>query len=57
VQIIRYALVVLVAAGAVRNYVNRETVEPPEWLGKFQEADANQAFRRDMTERPGSDSR
>ncbi len=44
-QIIQYALVALLFASAIRNYVNRETVEPPKWLGKLQEADTNQAFR------------
>ncbi len=31
--IIQIALVALLAAAAVRNYVNRRTVEPPKWLG------------------------
>jgi hypothetical protein len=44
-HIIQYALVALLAVSAIRNYVNRETVEPPKWLGKLQEADAKQAFR------------
>jgi hypothetical protein len=44
-QIIQYALVALLFASAIRNYVNRETVEPPTWLGKLQEAGTNQAFR------------
>ena len=44
-QIIQYALVALLVASQIRNYVNRKTIEPPKWLGKLEEADANQAFR------------
>jgi threonine/homoserine/homoserine lactone efflux protein len=44
-HIIQYALVALLVFSAIRNYVNRETVEPPKWLGKLQEADARHAFR------------
>jgi hypothetical protein len=44
-HIIQYALVALLVAGAIKNYVNRETVAPPKWLGKLQEADAAHAFR------------
>lgn len=42
--IIRYALIGLLALGAIKNYVRRETVEPPKLLGK-QEAGAKQALR------------
>jgi Sap, sulfolipid-1-addressing protein len=38
-------LILLLLAAAVRNYVNRETVEPPKWLGALMEADPKQAFR------------
>lgn len=44
-QIIQFALVALLIAAAIKNYVRRETVEPPKWIGKLQEADASQAFR------------
>jgi len=44
-HIIQYALVALLIAAAIKNYVGRETVEPPKWLGKLQEADPSQAFR------------
>ncbi|HKG76010.1 MAG TPA: GAP family protein [Beijerinckiaceae bacterium] len=44
-HIIQYALVALLIAAAINNYVRRETVEPPKWLGKLQDADASQAFR------------
>jgi Sap, sulfolipid-1-addressing protein len=44
-HIIQYALVALLVAAAIKNYVRRETVEPPKWLGRLQEADASQAFR------------
>jgi threonine/homoserine/homoserine lactone efflux protein len=43
--IIQVALVALLIAAAIKNYVGRETVEPPKWLGKLQTADARQAFR------------
>jgi Sap, sulfolipid-1-addressing protein len=43
--IIQIALVALLVAGAIKNYVGRETVEPPKWLGKLQTADAKLAFR------------
>jgi hypothetical protein len=44
-QIIQFALVALLVASQIRNYVKRKTIEPPKWLGKLEEADANQAFR------------
>jgi hypothetical protein len=44
-HIIQYALVALLIAGAIKNYLGRETVEPPKWLGKLQQADPSQAFR------------
>jgi hypothetical protein len=43
--IVQIALVALLIAGAIKNYVGRETVEPPKWLGKLQTADPKQAFR------------
>jgi hypothetical protein len=44
-KIIQYALVALLVAAAIKNYLGRETVEPPKWLGKLQEADAREALR------------
>ena len=44
-NVLQLALVVLLVAAAIRNYVNRETVQPPAWLGKLQEASPSQAFK------------
>src|SRR5829696_1814181 len=44
-HIIQYALVALLVAAAIKNYVKRETIEPPKWLGKLQHADAKQALK------------
>ncbi|QFG23147.1 GAP family protein [Actinomadura sp. WMMB 499] len=41
---IQYALVALLVAAALKNYVRRETVEPPKWLAALLEADARKAF-------------
>ncbi len=43
-NIIQYVLVGLLVALAVKNYVGRETAEPPGWLGALQQADAKRAF-------------
>ena len=42
---IQYALIALLVAFALKNYLRRETVEPPAWLGKLQQADPKQALR------------
>jgi hypothetical protein len=42
--IIQIALVVLLAAAAVRNYVKRATIEPPKWLAALMEAEPKKAF-------------
>jgi hypothetical protein len=42
--IIQIALVALLAAAAVRNYVKRATIEPPKWLGALLEAEPRKAF-------------
>jgi Sap-like sulfolipid-1-addressing protein len=42
--IIQIALVALLIAAAIKNYVRRETVEPPKWLGKLMAADARKAL-------------
>jgi hypothetical protein len=44
-KIIQFTLVALLIAAAIRNYVRRETIEPPKWLGKLQEAEPKQALR------------
>lgn len=44
-HIVQYALVGLLVAAAIKNYVKRETIEPPKWLGKLQQADAKQALK------------
>jgi hypothetical protein len=44
-KIIQFTLVALLIAAAIKNYVRRETIEPPKWLGKLQEAGAKQAMR------------
>jgi threonine/homoserine/homoserine lactone efflux protein len=43
-HIIQYVLVGLLVALAIKNYVGRETSEPPGWLGTLQSADARRAF-------------
>jgi threonine/homoserine/homoserine lactone efflux protein len=43
-HIIQYVLVGLLVALAVKNYVGRETAEPPGWLGALQNADPSRAF-------------
>jgi hypothetical protein len=43
-HIVQYLLVGLLVALAIKNYVRRETVEPPKWLGTLQSADAKRAF-------------
>lgn len=44
-NLIQYLFVGLLAAVAVKNYVRRETVEPPGWLGALQRADWKVALR------------
>jgi hypothetical protein len=43
-SIVQYVLIALLALAAVKNYVRRETIEPPKWLGKLQQAGPRQAF-------------
>src|SRR5918997_2276500 len=38
-HIVQYVLVGLLVLMAVKNYVRRETVEPPKWLGTLQNAE------------------
>jgi hypothetical protein len=44
-SILQYALIALFALGAIKNYVRRETIEPPKWLGKLQEAGPKEALK------------
>ena len=44
-HIIQYLLVGLLIALAVKNYVNRETIEPPRWLGTLMTADWKTALK------------
>ena len=43
-NLIKHLLVGLLVAAAVKNYVRRETVEPPRWLGRLLAADWKQAL-------------
>ncbi len=43
-NIIQYLLVGLLVFLAIKNYVRRETVEPPRWLGTLQNAKPTTAF-------------
>jgi threonine/homoserine/homoserine lactone efflux protein len=43
-KLIQYVLVGLLVALAVKNYLRRETVEPPRWLGALQSADWKRAL-------------
>jgi threonine/homoserine/homoserine lactone efflux protein len=43
-NIIQYVLVGLLVALAIKNYVGRETAQPPRWLGALQSADVKRAF-------------
>jgi hypothetical protein len=43
-NIIQYLLVGLLVFLAIRNYVRRETIEPPRWLGALQNAGPRTAF-------------
>ena len=44
-SIIQYLLVGALVVLAVKNYLGRETVEPPRWLGTLMGADPKQALR------------
>ena len=44
-HIIQYALVGLLVLLALKNYVRRETIEPPRWLGTLQSADSKTAVK------------
>jgi Sap, sulfolipid-1-addressing protein len=42
--IIQIALILLLVASVIRNWVKRATIEPPKWLGALMEADEKRAF-------------
>ncbi|MFI6010154.1 GAP family protein [Streptomyces sp. NPDC051243] len=44
-NIIQYVLVGLLIAAAVKNWVRRETIEPPKWLGTLMSADLRKALK------------
>jgi threonine/homoserine/homoserine lactone efflux protein len=44
-NVIQYLLVGALVALAVKNYLGRETVEPPRWLGTLMSADPKQALK------------
>ena len=44
-KIIQYLLVGLLVFLAIKNYVRRETIEPPRWLGTLQNARPSTAFK------------
>lgn len=47
-NIIQYLLVGVLVALAIKNYVRRETVEPPRWLGALLVADWKRALKTGM---------
>jgi len=44
-HIIQYLLVGALVALAMKNYLGRETAEPPKWLGALQSADSKKALK------------
>jgi hypothetical protein len=44
-HIIQYLLVGLLVFLAIKNYLGRETIEPPSWLGTLQNAKPSTAFK------------
>jgi threonine/homoserine/homoserine lactone efflux protein len=44
-NIIQYLLVGLLVLLAIKNYVRRETIKPPRWLGTLQNAEPSTAFK------------
>ena len=47
-SVIQYLLVGLLVALAVKNYVRRETIDPPRWLGALLSADWKRALKTGM---------
>jgi len=44
-HVIQYVLVGLLVLLAIKNYVGREAVEPPKWMGTLQNAEPGTAFK------------
>lgn len=44
-SIIQYVLVGLLALAAIKNWVRRETIQPPKWLGTLMSADPKRALK------------
>nr|WP_277611476.1 GAP family protein [Streptomyces scabichelini] len=44
-RIIQYVLVALLAIAALKNWIKRESTEPPKWLGTLMGADPGKAFK------------
>jgi len=44
-NIIQYVLVGLLVLLSIKNYLGRETIEPPKWLGALQNAEPGTAFK------------
>ncbi len=44
-QIIQYVLAALLAAAALKNWIKRETIDPPKWLGTLMTAGPRRAFK------------
>jgi hypothetical protein len=43
-KVVQIVLVLLLVAGSVKNFLNRDTIEPPKWLGSLLAASARKAF-------------
>jgi hypothetical protein len=43
-KVLQIALVLLLVAGSIKNFVKRDTIEPPKWLGSLLAASAVKAF-------------
>lgn len=43
-NVIQYLLVGILTAAAIKNYMQREKVQPPRWMGALQNADPRRAF-------------
>jgi hypothetical protein len=43
-HVIQYVLIGVLVAAAIKNYVQRETIKPPRWMGALQNADPRRAF-------------
>ena len=43
-HVIQYVLVGVLVVASIKNYVQREKIEPPRWMGALQNADPRRAF-------------